>query len=432
MQIEFAAAVASAMQTLAAQTVAGPPPAQSANWSDVLGLIDKAAGPNSAAADIPVTVLPVPPGVSADVCSPVLFQMANRAHRAVISLVLPAESPPVCGKEFTMKQAAPAVLASSVLPVLEKSCPWFDFHLGGIGHLNASANKRFAEDFRKEILKRGAAALFSPESFFTVPVDRIAGVSNSPERDHPAVRFISEFSGDWSSAIANFTLSKETLRRRSAASTNPDVARIVESLDKDQRWSLDGVVMLLAVLSDPEIDSSVYFRSLAGRENVPWYFKRFFRDSRDYIEGLAGKLRLPVTQNRLDMQPEPTACTDRLAPVWKRLFSFREAIFRAIVAPYLYSSDLSQKSEAASAGDNIPARLEIDFQSERIVNASIELIRGYYSFYNRPEWRIEFGKLDPAGINAAHELSTVLREAVSQAVTMLKNACDNGDFTLQK
>ncbi len=300
-----------------------------------------------------------------------------------------------------------------MLPILERDCRWFSFHLGGTGHLNGTATQQFCADYCRQVLNQGSGILFDSGELLTSRLQKPPAAAN----------FVSEFSADWPAAFSEFVLSKRLLIERSARSTNPDVEKITGSLAPEGPWGIDGVVMLLAVLSDQEIDSAVYLRGLSGRENIPWYIARFFRESRSYIESLSRSCKLLDLPEKVSLpcSYEATIAAG-LEPVWRRLFGFRETLFRAIVAPYYNGLESGGPARANSRS--------LEFQPERLISAVVELIRGYYTFYNRPEWRVEFGRLDPDQIIGALRLSIVLRDVVSRTVTLLKNACDNDDFTL--
>ena len=404
MHIEFAAFVAAALQSAAAEKC----------WNEIPGLsADPALSAFRFGCSVPVSVLPVPSGVQADICSPVLFQLANRIQGAAGAEKMPGLIP------FDLNLAAPAVLAGPVLSILKRDCPWFSFHLGGTGHLNGEVTPQFVTDYFRQFLNQGSGMMFDSTGILSNQLREKSAGRNA------AANFISEFSVDWPSAISGFVLSKDLLLERANGSANPDVKRITGSLPKEGRWEIDTVVMLLAVLADPEIDSTVYQRGLAGRENIPWYLTRFFRESRSYIDSLTRScksLNIPISSG------PPFSCENEISPdlepIWRRFFGFRETLFRSIVAPYCGAQD--RRGAAGAKGR------ALELQPERLLYAVVELVRGYYTFYNRPEWRIEFGRLGRDQIIGALHLSVMLREVVSRAVTMLKNACDNGDFTLNK
>jgi hypothetical protein len=362
MQVEFTAIVSVALE---AALAAG----------DYDGLVDPSEGP------IPVGALPVPQSVMADVCSPVLFILANRAAGRVVP------------------QVSPHQLAEPLLRRLSSN-KFFDFHLGTTGHVNASVTNEFRTAFRAALLQGGAELLFSPLSLLLEAKD----TQLQPHAQASDLRlFQSEYDRSWR-ALAELSLDREILRQQVERSDNSDAREVLLKLEMTE-WSLDGVIMLLAVLADSEIDASSFLRGLSGRENVPWYLDRFFRESREYLRELAtvaGEQSALATGN------------ESFDQVWCRLATVREEIFRSIV-------------HSAGALDRHPPNRQ---QPERLVKIAVDLVRCFYAFYNRPEWRPGFGRLEPERASAAIPLTKMLRDAVSKLVTPLKNACETPSFTL--
>lgn len=350
MQIEFAAAVAAALESVAAG-----------------GHFPELAGAEGRPQI--VTVLPVPTAVNADVCSPVLFQLAHQAS----------------GR-------SPTELAAPVLAALDRDCPWFKFELGGTGHLNGSIAPPLIEKFAAEVSTGGARMLFKPQTL----------TAGHAATGRPQL-FRSEYEVDWQTALNGLTLPRGGLEKSAAESSNPDAAVLLDHLRRG--WTLDGAVMLLAVLADPEIDSSVYLRGLSGRENVPWFLDRFFRQSRDYLQAV-----LPSTPKQGN---ETSTLDPGLKNCWSALMGVREIIFRSAVSPL----------------SRLPC---VPPQPERLVGLMVELARCFYSYYNRPEWRAGFGAIEADRLHAAVGLTAVIRDTVSTLATIVKNACGIQDFTLNR
>jgi len=127
----------------------------------------------------------------------------------------------------------------------------FELHVGGRGYLNASCPPAYSDEMLAAFLRSGGSGFFSGASVFNlqgrIPID-------------------------WNLLGAYFRLS---------AKADPETKRLL-----DERRSLDDRLMLLSLLADEELDVEVYRRKLNGRQNTPWYVRRYLHDVGRYLEFL--------------------------------------------------------------------------------------------------------------------------------------------------
>lgn len=139
--------------------------------------------------------------------------------------------------------------ASSILDCLSKvSQDYFEFSLSEKGHVNISvlepAKTKFINTFSENVYKN-TSLLFNEEM----------------------------------ESLAEFKHSKEDLLLKAKKSEDSQNSSFEPTSPSDY-------LMLLAALSDPEIDLSFYQKGLSGKQNIPWYVSRFRADALSFMKKL--------------------------------------------------------------------------------------------------------------------------------------------------
>jgi len=138
----------------------------------------------------------------------------------------------------------PQALADSLASQIKN----FDVDVPGSGHINASPSDCMIEFFQKTLFEQG-----------------------------------DEFLLDGRAKTQN--LYKEMLRnisKQTKKSKNEDITLIKESDNPELQ------LMTIALLSDEDLDSSVYLKGLEGKENIPWFFCQFNRDVLKVVNQCSG------------------------------------------------------------------------------------------------------------------------------------------------
>jgi hypothetical protein len=114
-------------------------------------------------------------------------------------------------------------------------------------------------------------------------------------------------------------------------------------------------LMLLAALANVELDVNNYLNQVAGSENIPWYIKRFLKDSE--------KLQREIADSFV-IQDDEFDAGEILTPIW---------ILPAIdvICRYRYVEFIAQKTK----------------RPEILVALLIEAVHAFYKFYNNPNCR---------------------------------------------
>ncbi len=154
----------------------------------------------------------------------------------------------------TESARSPADVAARIVSAMPAEN--FIFEIGGGGHINAVPRPDFRRMLAVAMSAPGAAEKFFSSSSWFVPA--------APQ------------AAEWNLAAA-----WERLRELA----DPQAVQLLERAGKSP--SHDDAVMLLSLLADEEIDAKNYLSGLSGRENTPWYLRRFFSDAARFPAELA-------------------------------------------------------------------------------------------------------------------------------------------------
>ncbi len=251
---------------------------------------------------------------------------------------------------------------------------YFQIALGGQGHLNATPTEAFYQEYFFTLFEKGISLLFQRESF-VISAEREKGEGEKKEKPKEEVPL---FSFSWDRLV------KE----------NQHQEEVQLFLDEQDLVSFDQQLMLLALMGDPELEYRPFRERLNGRQNVPWYIRRFLYDTKQLLKKLDA-----LSSFR---QEERTVLN------WHSfgmlLLGFRHVFFRT-----------QQRG-------TVP-----DF-----ANYLVRIIRDFYSYYNKPETR----KLLNEGSNERilsqfGEMTRALRDTINTALQVLENSCASSKFTLQ-
>lgn len=227
----------------------------------------------------------------------------------------------------------------------------FSLEVGGRGYLNASATKDFRQAVVAAMIQRKWNAFFSGASVF---------------RDGRK----EDFQWDMDAAFA-----------RLRASEDPSALLLLT--EEANASVVERRIMLLSLLSDAELDGGVYLKGLHGRQNTPWYLRRYFDDVTRYSTFLR---ELPqVSRNESE-------CADELRPTEKLLLDFRHSLFMA-------------------------ARHD---RPERFLSHLLFITRDFYRIFNDPRLRTHSGfPFTPKDVERLHALIGLGRDVVAHGVQCL-------------
>ncbi len=158
---------------------------------------------------------------------------------------------------------------------------------------------------------------------------------------------INEYKIDWHQILLQFAESKDLCEQELF-----QIVNVQKNINLEQR------LMMLAALSDRDLDLRSYLHGLAGRQNVPWYFAKFFRDSANYLSFLESRLNEITSSKRLEKND--FRMPDYLQNGVSNFFSLRKVFFES----FFYS------------------------KPEKLMGSLLSLLRNFYDLYNRPNFRM--------------------------------------------
>lgn len=298
------------------------------------------------------------------VTSPVIFELAARLSR-------------VSGR-----QLLPGPLSHKVVELLlsyGSARDHFEISVGGAGYINSTATDSFVQQYFS-VLMADPRRLFGEKSVFSPP---------STSVDHDGESSYKVLPVDWSDM--------EVL---SALVPQSDAQLLLRECSAGDRQKFGFKLMLLALLADPELSATSYLKGIGGSENIPWYLRRFLDDSRSWL----AKLQRVGSSN-----PSP-----------------------------------SQLSGAGGSGSQLTDnycrwgaehlcwlrhRVEVAGRTGRVfevVGAVVRIIRSFYSFYNRPEYRALTGG-NAAAISKAEDSGLAeVRTTIAQYVALQRTVVEQG------
>ena len=225
------------------------------------------------------------------------------------------------------RNTLPAEIAEQIVRVLDPSL-WTANILGG-GFINVTPNRKLYRALLDRAVRQGA-------DFFLASIQRDESVSIPPEG----------FLVDWGSKYL----------RGNGRDGFAEIADRTPLTRDDQ-------LMLLALLGDEEIDHTRYLSAYAGRENLPWYLRRFVCDTIPSGDGSPAARLLDSAAGWFEDLPEDFPYTGLCRTL--RALRYRIADSRQRRRPELYLRSL------------------------------VDLVRAFYRGYNRPEGRL-LVESDPA------------------------------------
>ena len=264
-----------------------------------------------------VPMVTCPERFEAELTSDILFPLADR---------FPALSPPQLAAHMADWCAKNAAQYLSLTP-------------SQLGHLNVQTTRQFQQSLLKCFSECDIRAMFSPALLFYRPRVEGSGIEKWSTMASP----------DWSQ-----------LASAAKNSHNPDLRKLVKEFP-----SLENPperMVSLALLADPELSVDAFLARYQGRENVPWYIRRFLTDSENFLRA-AGRSSGRANGQAPDQGRNVT--TDSLLEAVLGDFTKDLLRFRAAVA-------------RASAGE--PALL---------FGQMMRLMQDFYRFFNHPSLRIQ-------------------------------------------
>jgi hypothetical protein len=284
-----------------------------------------------------------PPYVSGWISSPVCFELAQAARAKTRSQV-----------------SAPDIVDMLICSASED--PWFELTLGGEGHLNALPRERFIDCYLEKVTSSSGVPLRRFESFVCGTL-RVEGA----ELENILPRLA------WNEICDRAAKMKDNADARSLA------AHSLALSQPDWRQAL----MLLSIMADPEIALEPYMQGLAGRQNTPWYLRRFFTDWKHLSEEMASGNRQSSTSS------------GGAFPRSGLLRAFEQGLRRLLGLRSVY------------------LRSFLTSQPELLLGEILELTKAFYSLYNDPSGRAallqENGEMFPRKIQG---LSSAIALAV--------------------
>ena len=137
--------------------------------------------------------------------------------------------------------------------------------------------------------------------------------------------------------------------RSELAVIDSDYSFVLPVNDQDVEYAQ--IVMGLALVSDKELSPDAYRQSLQGWENIPWFLNKTRNDLSKYIKFLSS---IP-----LDADQDISDLPQQLLSLLESLYQFRFLKLQA----------------------------ELLDKDELVMKGLLEVIRRFYSVYNRPEFR---------------------------------------------
>lgn len=272
----------------------------------------------------------------------------------------------------------PRELAEAVLARLRAgpAARYFDISLGGEGYLNAVPLPQFTSDFLGALHRR-PDALLDPRPLL---------VQRNPEGGGAAGR--EEF---------DILLDLENIRRALERRERGDALELYAGLRKGSAV-LHDVLMLAAVCADPELDLGAYISGAQSSESLPWFFARLQFDAQRYLSALSAHSDIGKTGTAL-----------------------------AGTVP-----EYAEQAFMAAAGFRGHLTLgEGRTNAVRLAGGLLNLARGFYAFFNRPDCRMP-ARLPVQAALSYGILARTTAATLERGLALLGNSCEQAGLVLEK
>lgn len=268
-------------------------------------------------------------------------------------------------KRYFGEEVLPIEFARCILQQWQKLGCDADFKLdvSSAGHLNFIGTPDFEYRFLREMNQITAERIFESalvgESLFDQADLEQRGAGSS------GTLFELEIRG-WkaeelcSDRYARFIPheSKESLIARANAST--EASKILAHSYSNAQLDDDSQFMLLGLLADAELDALPFIDGECSRQNIPWYLRRFRKDFSTWSKKVGSFISAEVA----------TGSPIRINPDDKRI---------SLLLHNLSSQILTLRAEYR--------QLLLGSRPEKMLGCALDLIRSFYSIYNRPQAR---------------------------------------------
>ena len=174
-----------------------------------------------------------------------------------------------------------------------------------------------------------------------------------------------------------FNFNSLDFRRVIQKTNNEDIDKL---LSKGKLSSSD-ILMLIALLGDPELNVNPYLSGLKGKENIPWYLEKFKKDS--------SNLKNEIHYS--DFLPELGFCNITM----ERNFHYQSL---ENVLTYQVHAFLSLRSFR---------------KYEDLFSYCIKLVNSFYEYFNHPTFRSLESEQKNACLLGAYYKSLILNNAIS-------------------
>lgn len=297
---------------------------------------------------IVVEVSNCPKGIDAEIMSGITYALVKKIEQ-------------ILGKEVN-----PSPIAARIIEIAErlsqsKSGKIFEFSIGGSGFINASPTKILFPLMIESFFENKWGIFFKPATM-------IFETSTIHESDLL----------DLKKQFEIIAYSQEQL----ANNSNEDV-RLLMKARASHGFDKETALMCTALLADDEIDVYPYLNGVCGRQNVPWYIRRFNNDAEVYELELLKRFSI----KEVDMKEEGLPKDITKACVLIKYF--RHILFCA-----LYEK-----------------------RPEVFLRHIFEMMKAFYFFYNHPNWRDYRG--DVTLYHLAFNVTQVLRKLVMGGLYVL-------------
>lgn len=317
-----------------------------------------------------------PPGIAGVVVSDLAFVLSK-----------------LIAKSLDGFQVVPAILAQGIVQELQDgaadTAQLFAVEAGGLGYLNGTPADWFVDRFITGVASSGPGILFRPAAFITAREERAEESCRGPVT----------VAVDWPAAV-----------ERSRAQLGGEFSKFEQFLAARGQPAADDVLMVLALLADPELDIDPYLLGLSGSENVPWYLRRFCTNWRSYYAG-CGK---PAAEEGRAVFSWPHK--EGMSPDYRPAFSSVDAAVSAGVRGVLQFR--------RSLFDAVSKK-----RPELLVRTLLKVVHCFYSYYNHPKWRRP-GVHGEAAASRLGILSKVLGEIVECSLKSIEFPCGKCGFVL--
>lgn len=273
-------------------------------------------------------------------------------------------------------KTSPEGLAGSIAEAARGN-PFFHVSVGGLGHINIVPSDLFVLEYLNSLSANGYRRLFQDQA---IVVLETKGAPLFGPRD---------FICDWGRVFA-----------RGRKSKDEQIIRFSKELEGKKELVADEKIMLLSLLADSELEIEPYRQGLFGRQNIPWYLRRFLKDWRVFVKncgekGVEGRCLGLGWSLGLGSENEASLFFDSLlGRLVRYLLMFRSVVFRA----------------------------EYEKRPELLVGHILLIIRVFYSYYNHPQMRGLRG-LSSEELTNFTELTKVAGSAVEHSLNLLEFSC---------